>query len=192
MIGTAARITPANHLLDATTRRTLGQVLSIVEAGAMLSACPDTRIVVLHRKRLVTPNENKISHRWRGPAFSSPFYFSNFTFAIFETASGWLHRMVRPLASRSLFTRAPEQDDTQQERHDEWDSRDSDNKTRIGVPWRRSPVRILDTSEHEEQQRNPIHDHECASCPAPKPLDSTKGSRKRRRREIGQKARNKK
>src|SRR5439155_9899679 len=75
MIGTAARITPANHLLDATTRRTLGQVLSIVEAGAMLSACPDTRIVVLHRKRLVTPNENKISHRWRGPAFSSPFYF---------------------------------------------------------------------------------------------------------------------
>ena len=48
-------------LLDATTRRTLGQVLSIVEAGAMLSACPDTRIVVLHRKRLVTPNENKMS-----------------------------------------------------------------------------------------------------------------------------------
>jgi len=53
---------------------------------------------------------------------------------------------------RLLFTRAPEQDDPKKERHDEWDSRDSDNKTRIGVPWRRerSRVRILETSDHEE------------------------------------------
>src|SRR6266404_9938110 len=50
-------------LLDATTRRTIGQVLSIVETGALLSACPDTRIVVLHRKRLVTPNDPKLSDR---------------------------------------------------------------------------------------------------------------------------------
>src|ERR1700726_2772873 len=102
-----------------------------------------------------------------------------------------LHRRVRP-GLRLLITGSPEQDDTKKEGHDEWDSRDSDNKTGIGVPWRRSPVRILDTSDHEEQQRDPIHNHECASCPAPKPLDSTEGSRKRRRREIGQKGRNKK
>src|SRR5213595_2418261 len=99
--------------------------------------------------------------------------------------------MVRSLSSKLLFTRAPEQDDAQQERHDEWDSRDSDNKTGIGIPRRHSPVRILETSEHEEQQRNPIHDRECASCPAPKPFDSSERSRKCRRREIGQKASNK-
>src|SRR6266566_2562117 len=59
---------------------------------------------------------------------------------------------------RLLFTRAPEQDDTKQERHDEWDSRDSDNKTGTGVPWRRerSRVRKLETSDHKEQQREPI------------------------------------
>src|SRR5437870_12070960 len=44
---------------------------------------------------------------------------------------------------RLFFASAPEQDDAQQERHDEWDSRDSDNKTGTGVPWRRSRVRIL-------------------------------------------------
>src|SRR5260370_1211187 len=99
--------------------------------------------------------------------------------------------MVRSFL-RLLFTRAPEQDDTKKERHDEWDSRDSDDKPGTGVPRRRSPVRIVETSDQEEQQRTPTHDHECASCPAPKPLDSTEGSRKRRRREVGQKARNKK
>src|SRR5438093_12851078 len=102
--------------------------------------------------------------------------------------------MVRSLSSKLLFTRAPEQDDTQQERHDEWDSWDSDNKTGTGVPWRRERprVRIVETSDHEEQQRDPIDDHERASCPTSQPLDSSERSRKRRRREIGQKARNKK
>src|SRR5437773_8929312 len=108
-----------------------------------------------------------------------------------RAASGWLHRLVRSFL-RLLFTRPPEQDDPKKERHDEWDSRDSDNKTGTGVPWRRSRVRIPDTSDHEEQQRHPIHDHEYASCLAPQPLHSTEGSRKRHRGEIGQKARKKK
>jgi hypothetical protein len=82
---------------------------------------------------------------------------------------------------RLLFTRAPKQDDTKKERHDEWDSRDSDDKTGTGVPRRRerSRLRIVETSDHEEQQRDPIHDHERASCLAPEPSDSTEGSRKR-------------
>src|SRR5207249_11700291 len=103
-------------------------------------------------------------------------------------------RMVRSLSSKLLFTRAPEQDDAKKERHDEWNSRDSDNKTGTGVPWRRerSRVRIPETSDYEEQQRDPSHDHECASGTAPQPLDSTERSRKCHRREIGQKARNKK
>ena len=102
--------------------------------------------------------------------------------------------MVRSLSSKLLFTRAPEQDDAKKERRDEWNSRDSDNKTGTGVPWRRerSRVRIVETSDHEEQQRDPIHDHECEGCSASQPLDSTEGSRERHRREIGQKARNKK
>src|SRR5437667_10593296 len=102
--------------------------------------------------------------------------------------------MVRSLSSKLLFTRAPEQDDAKKERHDEWNSRDSDNKTGTGVPWRRerSRVRILDTSDHEEEHRDPIHDDEYTSCPQPEPLHSTEGSRKRHRREISQKARNKK
>src|ERR1700737_5472619 len=113
----------------------------------------------------------------------------NVSYFLIPTFFCWLHRLVR-FFLRLLFTRAPEQDDAKKERHDEWDSRDSDNKTGIGVPWRRerSRVRILETSDHEEQQRDPIHDHECASCPAPQPLDSTEGSRKRHRREIGEKA----
>src|ERR1700736_26039 len=115
----------------------------------------------------------------------------NVSYFLIPTFFCWLHRLVR-FFLRLLFTRAPEQDDAKKERHDEWDSRDSDNKTGIGVPWRRSPVRILDTTEYKEQQRDPIHDHKCASCPTPQPFDSTKGSRKRRSREIGQKARNKK
>src|SRR6266849_6536472 len=109
----------------------------------------------------------------------------------FTTASGWLQRLVRSFL-RLLITRAPEQDDPKKERHDEWDSRDSDNKTGIGIPWRHSPVRIPETSDHEEQQCDEAHDDECASCPAPKPFDSSERSRKCRRREIGQKARNKK
>jgi hypothetical protein len=36
--------------------------------------------------------------------------------------------MVRPPSSTFFITSAPEQDDTKKERHDEWDSRDSDNK----------------------------------------------------------------
>ena len=96
-------------------------------------------------------------------------------------------------SSRLLFTGAPEQDGAKKERHDKWHSWDSDNKTGTGVPWRRegSRVRILDPSDQEEQQCDPIHDHACATCPAPQPLDSAEGSRKRRRREIGQKARTK-
>ena len=103
-------------------------------------------------------------------------------------SSGWLQRLVRPLSSKLLFARAPEQDDTKKERHDEWNSRDSDNETGTGVPWRRerSRVRIVETSNHEEQQRDPSHDHECTSCPQPEPLHSTEGSCKRPGREIGQ------
>src|SRR5438477_4698221 len=105
------------------------------------------------------------------------------------SCSNWLGPFLR-----LLVTRAPEQDDTKKERHDEWDSRNSDNKTGTGVPWRRerSRVRIVEASDQEEQQGDPTHDHEYASSPAPQPLDSTEGSRKRDRREIGQKARNKK
>src|SRR5438477_366447 len=81
-------------------------------------------------------------------------------------------------SSRLLFTGAPEQDGAKKERHDKWHSWDSDNKTGTGVPWRRegSRVRILDPSDQEEQQCDPIHDHECATCPAPQPLDSAEGS----------------
>src|SRR6266571_1610147 len=79
----------------------------------------------------------------------------------FLSTSARLHRLVRSFL-RLLSTGAPEQDDAQQERHDEWDRRDSDNKTGTGVPWRRSPVRILETSGHEEQQRDEGHDDECA------------------------------
>src|SRR5438552_10044830 len=107
-------------------------------------------------------------------------------------SSGWLQRLVRPLSSKLLFTRASEQDDTKKERHDEWDSRDSDNKNGTGVPWRHSFVRILDTSDHQEQQRDEGHDDECPSCSAPQPLDSSERSRKCCSRVIGQKARNKK
>jgi hypothetical protein len=61
-------------------------------------------------------------------------------------------------SSRLLSTRAPEQDDPKKERYDEWDGRDSDNKTGTGVPWRRESfrVRILDPSDQEEQQRDPF------------------------------------
>ena len=103
-----------------------------------------------------------------------------------------LHRLVRPLSSALLFTRAPEQDDTKKERHDEWNSRDSDNKTGIGIPRRYSPVRIPETSDHEEQQCDEGHDDEGPSCSAPQPSDSSERSRKCCSREIGQKARNKK
>jgi len=102
----------------------------------------------------------------------------------------WLHCLIRSFL-RSPFTRAPEQDDPKKERHDEWDSRDSDNKTGTGVPWRRPPVRIPETSDHKEQQRDEGHDDECASRPASEPLDSSERSRKCRSGEIGQKARNK-
>src|SRR5438094_10237384 len=64
----------------------------------------------------------------------------------------------------------------------------------FGVPWRRERYRDveLNTNDHKEQQCDPIHDHESASRPAPEPLDSTERSRKRRSREVGEKARNKK
>src|SRR5438552_17202147 len=108
-----------------------------------------------------------------------------------RAASGWLHRLVRSFL-RLLLTRPPEQDDPKKERHDEWDSRDSDNKAGTGVPWRRSPVRIPETSGHEEQQRDESNEDECASCPAPQPLDSSERSRNSRSRELGQKVRKKK
>ena len=71
--------------------------------------------------------------------------------------SGWLHRLVRSVL-RLLFTHPPEQHDPKKERHDEWDSRDSNNKTGIGVPWcrERSRVRIVETSDQEEQQGDPL------------------------------------
>src|SRR5438309_1175272 len=74
-------------LLDATTRRPLGQVLSIVEAGALLSACPDTRIVVLHRKRLVTPNDPSSAARPAGRVDCN-----------WNARPGSLQRMIRPLS----------------------------------------------------------------------------------------------
>jgi hypothetical protein len=43
------------------------------------------------------PDENKISHRWRGRPLFFSFLLSNFTFVIFLPASGSLHRFVRPL-----------------------------------------------------------------------------------------------
>ena len=45
---------------------------------------------------------------------------------------------VEPLAlvDGVSVTCTSKQDDAQQARHDEWDSRDSDNKTGTGIPWR--------------------------------------------------------
>src|SRR5437870_12106947 len=90
---------------------------------------------------------------------------------------------LRGNRSRIRFACASKQNDAEQERNNEWDGRDSNNETGIGVPWRGESTRIgkVQTPDYKQQQRDQTNDHECARGAATDPPGLPESNSKRSR-----------